>query len=148
MCVCVRYCNVIFAIHFVLFYSYVRWIRQKKDVTAGTNMQSFKAYVLARDAARTPVVEPAHSLPRPGYIHTQLSAIFMCLCMYVHTYTSTYIHLYTSTYTLQRAVCGYRTYLDVGDDVLARPREYWLHPEPAHTFSSCPSWSLLSPSPS
>ena len=49
-------------------------------------MQSFKAYVLARDAARTPVVEPAHSLPRPGkcYIHTQLSAIFMCLCMYVY----------------------------------------------------------------
>ena len=64
----------------------MRWIRQKKDVTAGTNMQSFKAYVLARDAARTPVVEPAHSLPRPGkcYIHTQLSAIFMCLCMYVY----------------------------------------------------------------
>ena len=49
-------------------------------------MQSFKAYVLARDAARTPVVEPAHRLPHPGksYIHTQLSAIFMCLCMYVY----------------------------------------------------------------
>ena len=61
-------------------YSYLQWIMQQ-TASAGTRMQILQNYVLARDAEKNTLAEPAHRLPRPGkcYIHAQLSAMFMYL---------------------------------------------------------------------